>query len=262
MSNPAPPELTPRAIILAIILAMILAGANAYLGLFAGMTIASAIPAAVVSMAVLKLLGGGHILENNIVATGASAGTSIATGVIFTLPALLILGYWQDFRYSWVLAIAGLGGLMILLVGGLLVVSNAITLGTFVAFSGYLTMLVWPMIAIGWVMNITERGLASMQRIDDVMAEAPEIEDAPETERVAESAIAGSSIRFEHVSFSYGGGREPVLHDVNFDIGAGETVAVGGLAQESDRARRDLGSGAVRSRGRDERVLLVRIEVD
>ena len=112
MNNPAPPELTPRAIILAIILAMILAGANAYLGLFAGMTIASAIPAAVVSMAVLKLLGGGHILENNIVATGASAGTSIATGVIFTLPALLILGYWQDFRYSWVLAIAGLGGLL------------------------------------------------------------------------------------------------------------------------------------------------------
>lgn len=112
MSNPAPPELTPRAIILAVVLAMILAGANAYLGLFAGMTIASAIPAAVVSMAVLKLLGGGHILENNIVATGASAGTSIATGVIFTLPALLILGYWQDFRYSWVLAIAGLGGLL------------------------------------------------------------------------------------------------------------------------------------------------------
>jgi putative OPT family oligopeptide transporter len=112
MNQQAPPELTPRAIILAIILAMILAGANAYLGLFAGMTIASAIPAAVVSMAVLKLLGGGHILENNIVATGASAGTSIATGVIFTIPALIILGYWQDFRYSWVLAIAGLGGLL------------------------------------------------------------------------------------------------------------------------------------------------------
>jgi len=112
MSHQAPPELTLRAVVLAIILAMILAGANAYLGLFAGMTIASAIPAAVVSMAVLKMLGGGHILENNIVATGASAGTSIATGVIFTIPALIILGYWQDFRYSWVLAIAGLGGLL------------------------------------------------------------------------------------------------------------------------------------------------------
>jgi putative OPT family oligopeptide transporter len=101
-----------RAVVLAIVLAVILAAANAYLGLFAGMTIASAIPAAVVSMAVLKMLGGGHILENNIVATGASAGTSIATGVIFTIPALILLGYWVDFRYTWVLAIAGLGGLL------------------------------------------------------------------------------------------------------------------------------------------------------
>src|SRR5690606_33751221 len=70
------------------------------------------IPAAVVSMAVLRLFGGGHILENNIVQTGASAGSSIAAGVIFTVPALVILGYWGDFRYSWVLAIAGLGGLL------------------------------------------------------------------------------------------------------------------------------------------------------
>ena len=112
MSDQAPPELTVRAVVLAIVLGVILAAANAYLGLFAGMTIASAIPAAVVSMAVLKLMGGGHILENNIVATGASAGTAIATGVIFTMPALIILGYWDDFRFSWVLAIAGLGGLL------------------------------------------------------------------------------------------------------------------------------------------------------
>ncbi len=91
---------------------MILAAANAYLGLFAGITIASAIPAAVVSMAVLRVLGGGHILENNIVQTGASAGNSIAAGVIFTIPALVLLGYWHDFKYGWVLAIAGLGGVL------------------------------------------------------------------------------------------------------------------------------------------------------
>jgi putative OPT family oligopeptide transporter len=107
-----PPQLTFRAVALAIVLAMILAAANTYLGLFAGMTIASAIPAAVISMAVLRLLGGGGILENNIVQTGASAGSSIASGVIFTIPALVLLGYWQDFKYSWVLAIAGLGGIL------------------------------------------------------------------------------------------------------------------------------------------------------
>jgi putative OPT family oligopeptide transporter len=108
----SPPQLTVRAVVLAVVLAMILAAANTYLGLFAGMTIASAIPAAVVSMAVLRVLGGGTILENNIVQTGASAGSSIASGVIFTIPALVILGHWVDFRYLWVLAIAGLGGIL------------------------------------------------------------------------------------------------------------------------------------------------------
>jgi putative OPT family oligopeptide transporter len=108
----APAQLTARAIVLAILLAVLLAAANTYLGLFAGLTIASAIPAAVVSMAVLRVLGGSTILENNIVQTGASAGSSIASGVIFTIPALVILGHWTDFRYTWVLAIAGLGGIL------------------------------------------------------------------------------------------------------------------------------------------------------
>lgn len=109
---PIAPQLTVRAIVLAIVLATLLAAANSYLGLFAGLTIASAIPAAVVSMAVLRALGGGGILENNIVQTGGSAGTSLASGVIFTIPSLVILGYWQDFHFGWVLAIAGLGGLL------------------------------------------------------------------------------------------------------------------------------------------------------
>ena len=112
MAEQGVPQLTFRAVLLAIVLAVVLSAANAYLGLFAGLTVATAIPAAVVSMGVLRLLGGGTILENNIVQTGASAGSSIAAGVIFTIPALIILGYWQDFKYSWVLAIAGLGGLL------------------------------------------------------------------------------------------------------------------------------------------------------
>ncbi|MBK6454393.1 MAG: oligopeptide transporter, OPT family [Proteobacteria bacterium] len=112
INDQAPAQLTPRAIILAIVLAVLLAAANTYLGLFAGLTIASAIPAAVVSMAVLRVLGGSTILENNIVQTGASAGSSIASGVIFTIPALVILGHWSDFQYLWVLAIAGLGGIL------------------------------------------------------------------------------------------------------------------------------------------------------
>jgi len=106
------PQLTARAIILSLILTVLLAAANAYLGLFAGLTVATAIPAAVVSMGVLRMLGRSSILENNIVATGASAGSSIAAGTIFTIPALVIMGHWTSFQYWWVLAIAGLGGLL------------------------------------------------------------------------------------------------------------------------------------------------------
>jgi putative OPT family oligopeptide transporter len=106
------PQLTARAIVLAIILAVLMGAANTYLGLFAGMTIASAIPSAVVSMAVLKLLGHGGILENNIVQTGGSAGSSTATGIIFTVPALVMLGAWTDYRYGWVFAFAALGGVL------------------------------------------------------------------------------------------------------------------------------------------------------
>ena len=98
--------------LLSIALTVVLAAANAYLGLFAGLTVATAIPAAVVSMGVLRLLGRTSILENNIVATGASAGSSIAAGTVFTLPALIILGHWSRFDYWWVFAIIGLGGLL------------------------------------------------------------------------------------------------------------------------------------------------------
>ncbi len=106
------PQLTLKAILLSVILTVILASANAYVGLFAGITVATAIPAAVISMAVLPLFGRSNILENNIVATGASAGTSISAGAIFTLPALILLHHWTSFDYWWTLAIVGLGGLL------------------------------------------------------------------------------------------------------------------------------------------------------
>ncbi len=104
------PEITIKAIILGVVLSIVLAGANAYLGLFAGMTVSASIPAAVVSMGVLRLFRRSNILENNIVQTAASAGESLAAGVIFTLPALVIMGFWEDFSFFWVAIIAGFGG--------------------------------------------------------------------------------------------------------------------------------------------------------
>ena len=110
--QPVPQQLTFKAIVLGILLAVVLAGANAYLGLFAGMTVSASIPAAVISMGLLRLFRNSNILENNIVQTAASAGESLAAGVVFTLPALILMGYWDVFEYWWVCAIAGLGGLL------------------------------------------------------------------------------------------------------------------------------------------------------
>ncbi|HSY78512.1 MAG TPA: OPT/YSL family transporter, partial [Verrucomicrobiae bacterium] len=77
-------ELTPRSIALGIALALLLGAANAYLGLYAGLTVSASIPAAVISMAILRILGGSTILENNVEQTIASAGEAVAAGAIFT----------------------------------------------------------------------------------------------------------------------------------------------------------------------------------
>jgi len=105
-------EITFKAIILGILLSMLMSGAMAYLGLFAGMTISASIPAAVISMGVLALFKQSNILENNLVQTAASAGESLAAGVIFTIPALVLLGYWQEFNYLEVAKIATVGGII------------------------------------------------------------------------------------------------------------------------------------------------------
>ena len=112
MTNKQLPEITIKALLLGIILSMVLAGANAYLGLFAGMTVSASIPAAVISMGILTLFKKSNILENNIVQTAASAGESLAAGVIFTIPALVLLGYWETFDYVEVAKIAAIGGVI------------------------------------------------------------------------------------------------------------------------------------------------------
>ena len=104
------PEVTIKGFILSIILATVMAGANAYLGLKMGMTVSATIPAAVISMAILKFFKNSNILENNIVQTAASAGEATAAAVVFTLPALLIMGYWNDIPFWTTLSIVGIGG--------------------------------------------------------------------------------------------------------------------------------------------------------
>lgn len=107
------PELTFQAVLLGLILSFIMCAANIYVGLYAGMTVSAAIPASVISMGVLRgLLRRGTILENNVVHTIASSGESLAAGIIFTVPAIVLLGIWSDFNYWETTLIAMAGGVM------------------------------------------------------------------------------------------------------------------------------------------------------
>lgn len=106
-------ELTIRAVVIGLLIGTVLTAANTYLGLYAGMTVTGSIPAAIVSMGILRgLLSRGTIRENNIVQTIASAGEAVAAGIIFTVPALLITGVWMEFSFWKVSLIGLLGGLL------------------------------------------------------------------------------------------------------------------------------------------------------
>jgi len=104
-------EMTIRALVLGTLIGLVMCAANIYIGLKAGMTVCASIPAAVISMGILRgILRRGTILENNIVQTIGSAGESLAAGIIFTMPALVLAGLWDDFHYWTVTLIALLGG--------------------------------------------------------------------------------------------------------------------------------------------------------
>ena len=106
-------ELTLRAVVVGLVLSVVMGAANVYLGLKAGMTVSASIPAAVLAMLILRgLFRGGTILEANQVQTTASAGESLAAGIIFTMPALVLIGAWQRFDLVMTTVIAFSGGLL------------------------------------------------------------------------------------------------------------------------------------------------------
>lgn len=117
--------------------------------------------------------------------------------------------------------LGGLGALVVLWLGGLQVIDGTITLGDFVAFGFYLTLLIWPMIAVGWVTNLFQRGAASMGRINALMDTPASIDDAAET---VDTPIRGR-IEFRNVWFRYPETERWVLEDLSFTIEPGMTVA-------------------------------------
>lgn len=106
------PELTFKSVILSIILTLVLAAANAFLGLKVGVTVSASIPAAVISLGVLRMFKRNSILESTMVQTAASAGEGLTAGLAFVVPALLVLGFWADFNYLETVVVGLIGGLL------------------------------------------------------------------------------------------------------------------------------------------------------
>jgi ATP-binding cassette, subfamily B, multidrug efflux pump len=121
--------------------------------------------------------------------------------------------------------LTGLGMLLVLWIGGRQVVVGAMSTGDFVAFGFFLAMLTWPMIALGWVINLFQRGAASMARIDGILAARPAVA-APKSPRRPDR-VRGS-IEFRNVSFRYPGTARWVLRDFDLHVRAGQTLALVG----------------------------------
>ena len=126
----------------------------------------------------------------------------------------------------------GLAVVLVLWLGGREVITGRITVGGFVAFNTYMLQLTWPIIALGWVINVFSRGTASMGRINEILVEKPEIEDSEEiqvkgsrSETLAPTQIRGE-IECRNLNFSYGS--NPVLHDINLRVPAGSSLAIVG----------------------------------
>ena len=120
----------------------------------------------------------------------------------------------------------GLAIVLVLWLGGREVLQGRITVGGFVAFNTYMVQLTWPVIALGWVINIFQRGTASLARIHQLMSETPEITDSPEVQTALSNPELRGDIEFRNLNFSYNGTQ--VLHDVSLQIPAGTSLAIVG----------------------------------
>ena len=153
----------------------------------------------------------------------------------------LSLAKVQGLFFPLLTLLGGLSALTVLYAGGRLVMAGTVTVGQFVAFGIYLGMLVWPMIALGWAVNLVQRGAASMGRINQLFRELPAI--LGPTDPVAlPPPRGGRSVEFKDVWFAYPGARDRgwVLQDISFSIAAGRSLAVVGATGSGKSALVDL----------------------
>ena len=122
--------------------------------------------------------------------------------------------------------ILGVAMVITLLVGGHLVLHHRITAGEFVAFNTYMILLIWPIIAVGWVVNLFQRGTASVKRIDELLQSKPHIDDRHADPSIALDAVVRGDIEFRNLTFSYD--EKPVLQNISLRIPAGSSLAIVG----------------------------------
>ena len=122
--------------------------------------------------------------------------------------------------------ILGVSMVITLLAGGHLVIAHRITVGEFVAFTTYMIMLIWPIIAVGWVVNLFQRGTASIQRIDELLQAEPAINDSAADVSIPGDAMLHGEIELRNLNFSYT--ETPVLRGVSLRIPAGSSLAIVG----------------------------------
>jgi ATP-binding cassette subfamily B multidrug efflux pump len=137
--------------------------------------------------------------------------------------------------------LGGLGTVALFYAGGRLVVAGTVTVGEFVAFGVYLASLVWPMIALGWVVSLVQRGAASMGRINEILEQRPAVE-SPAAPAALPPPRGGRAVAFEGVWFRYPDARERgwVLEDVSFEIPAGAALAIVGATGSGKSSLVDL----------------------
>ncbi len=122
--------------------------------------------------------------------------------------------------------ILGISMVITLLAGGHLVLAHRISIGDFVAFNTYMVMLIFPIIAVGWVVNLFERGTASVKRIDELLRAEPAIDDSAADPAMQADTVLGGEIEFRGLNFSYGD--TPVLRDISLHIPSGSSLAIVG----------------------------------
>jgi ATP-binding cassette subfamily B protein len=137
-----------------------------------------------------------------------------------TMDKVKVQALFQPILYT----IAGLSVIIVVWAGGAMIINNTLTLGDISAFVIYLGMLIWPMIAFGWILNIIQQASASMKRLIKIFNEELEIQDSSST-RYSINSIKGK-IEFQNISFKYRENLPNVLENINFTIEPGETAAI------------------------------------